>query len=419
MLDRDPKRASDSKERMSEIAPMPAATADGPRNEQMLALDDAVSSPVTIDSIELLRFGGTYLVRSSCTDGAFGLAVTTPHISYLHPILTERVAPFFIGQDARELEALIDGVYLHQGNYKLTGLPFWCCVAAVEFSLIDLLGKVAHKPASAFLGGSLRKQVPVYLSLLGRDMTPAAAVERLSRRLDETGTRAVKVKIGGRMSDNADAYPGRTEELVPLLRRELGDDVAIYVDANGSYDARRAIEVGRLLEANGVGFFEEPCPFECYDQTRRVAEALAIPIAGGEQDSSLVRWHQMLSDRVVDLPQPDLVHIGGFLRTARVTAMAAAQNLPVSLHNPRTGPTAAYMLQFVSATPNVAADHEFDAVGLSESWYEPQLRIHGGVLDVPAGPGLGIIIDPAVLKRAERIKRVRRFARVIRSMFRG
>jgi L-alanine-DL-glutamate epimerase-like enolase superfamily enzyme len=374
--------------------------------------------PVTLESIELLRIGQTHLVCCRSTDGAVGTAVTTGLMAHLYPILTERVAPFFVGKDARDLEQLIEEVYTYKANYKLAGLPLWCCVAWVEFSVLDLLGQVARKPAGELLGQVRRRQVPVYLSLLGRGMAPAAVSERLRRRLPETGARAVKVKIGGRMRNNADVRPGWTEELIPLLRRELGDDIAIYADANGSYDAETAIKLGRMLEANGVGFFEEPCPFERYDQTRRVAQALAIPVAGGEQDSSLFRWEEMLSDRVVDLPQPDLVHTGGFVRTARVAAMAAAQGMPVSLHNPHSGPTAVYMLHLAAVLPNLAADHEWNTAHKSESWYEPQLQVRGGVVDVPTGLGLGIRIDPGALRRAERIKRVRQFARVVRSLFR-
>src|SRR6187431_1535039 len=69
------------------------------------------------------------------------------------PILTRRVAPFFIGKDARDLEALVDGVYLANSNYKWQGLPFWVPVASVELAILDLLGQVARKPLGDLLGG--------------------------------------------------------------------------------------------------------------------------------------------------------------------------------------------------------------------------------------------------------------------------
>src|SRR5205085_8338561 len=139
------------------------------------------------------------------------------------------------------------------------------------FSLFDLLGKVAKQPVGALLGGVIRQDVPIYLSSLRRDTTPEQEVAWLGKRLEETGAKAVKLKIGGRMSKNADAAPQRTERLVALARKRFGNGVTIYVDANGSYDAPKAIEVGRMLEAHGVAFFEEPCPFEELEETKRVA----------------------------------------------------------------------------------------------------------------------------------------------------
>ncbi|KST63892.1 hypothetical protein BC008_16455 [Mastigocoleus testarum BC008] len=84
------------------------------------------------------------------------------------------------------------------------------------------------------------------------------------------------------MSRNADAAPGRTEGLVSLARKTFASDIDIYVDANGSYDATAGIEVGKMLESYNISFFEEPCPFDDFEQTKCVADALSIPIATGE-----------------------------------------------------------------------------------------------------------------------------------------
>jgi len=380
----------------------PARAAALPIELPTFRFDGLIASPVKIASIELLRNGRTHFVRTRSSDGAAGLAITNERAAYLYPILEQLVAPYFVGKDARQIDALVDGVYVHQSNYKLAGLALWNCVGWVEFSILDMLGKIAGKSVGELLGGVKRKQVAVYMSSMRRDTSPEQEVEWVGKRIAETGSRAVKLKIGGRMSRNADASPGRTEKLVALARKTFGEGVAIYVDANGSYDAAKAIEVGRMLEDHNVAFFEEPCPWEDYESTRKVAEALKIPVAGGEQDSSLLRFQEMVRDGVLDVIQPDVNYNGGLIRTIRVAAMAAAKNLPVTPHSPKSDPNEAYVLHFVSRTNNAGPHHEYAAApSRPQEWYTPRMTVKNGMLDVPTGPGLGITIDPAYLEKAQ------------------
>src|SRR4051812_25037133 len=129
--------------------------------ERLFRLEEVSRSPVRIASLELIRSGSLWFVRSRSTDGAEGLALTNGRIAYLYPILQQLVIPYFNGKDARDLELLVDGVYLHQANYKLAGLALWCCAGYVEASLLDLLGKVARRLVADLLGGALRHEIPV------------------------------------------------------------------------------------------------------------------------------------------------------------------------------------------------------------------------------------------------------------------
>jgi len=362
-------------------------------------LHKASSAPVKIASIELLRSGSNYFVRATAADGAVGIA-RTKQIEYFIPILLKVVAPFFIGKDARDLEALLDGVYIK--NYKMAGQAFWCPVAYVEQSLLDLLGKVARKPVGELLGGVVRREIPVYLSGSDRVLKAEEEVEVYVHGVEVTGAKAVKFKIGGRMSRNADPYPGRTPTLLKLARKRLGDRMILYADANGSYDSHMGIEVGRMLEDLKFGFFEEPCPWEDLTETRRVADALEMPVAGGEQDSSLWRFHCMVENRVVDIVQPDLNYNGGFIRAARVARMARRRGMTIVPHNTQTDAAGTNILQFASATPNIGPYMEFPwrAPRRLVSWYRPNFEIREGKLQVPTGPGLGIEYDPDYLKMA-------------------
>ncbi len=311
--------------------------------------------------------------------------------------------PYFIGKDARQLEALIDGVYVYNSNYKLSSVAFWCCVAWVEFSILDLLGKIARKPVGELLGGVVRREGAIYVASGNRDTTPEEEVAILVKGIEQTGAKAVKFKVGGRMSNNADSMPGRTEGMIRLVRKTLGDKVTIYADANGSYDVPKAIEIGKLLQDNRINMFEEPCPFDYLEETKQVADALDIPIAGGEQETSQHRFRWMIHNGAVRVVQPDLHYYGGFIRATRVARMAARAGLTIVPHVSGEGVGFVDALQFASFTPNMSPFLEYkgslEQIG---PWYDPPLRLKDGAVNVPTGPGLGIVAD--VLRNAKAVR---------------
>jgi len=227
-----------------------------------------LTAPIIIDSIELLKCRKNYLVRTRSKDGAEGISVTNKMVTFLYPIFLQKVIPFFIGKDARDIESLLDGVYLYESNYKMQGLAFWCCVAWAEFSILDLLGKVAKQHISSLFGGKIRDHVPLYVASGNRGTTPEEEVEILQQRIAETGAKAVKFKVGGRMSRNMDSMSGRSERLIELSRKILGEEITIQADANGSFDVQKAIEIGRRLESINAYLFEEPCPFDYIEETK-------------------------------------------------------------------------------------------------------------------------------------------------------
>jgi len=361
------------------------------------------SAPVKIASVELLQSGNRYFVRTRSADGAEGVVETKDMEDFI-PILLRRVIPHFIGKDARDLERLVDDVYV--AYYKMAGQAFWCPVAYVEQSLFDLMGKAAKKPVAELMGGVLRKEIPVYLSGSGRDTTAEEEVDIYVRGVEATGAKAVKFKIGGRMSENRDAYPGRTEKLLELAQKKLGGKVTLMADANGSYTAAKAIEIGRQLEAMKYLWFEEPCPWEELGETKKVADALSMKIAFGEQDSSLWLFQWMIENKVMDVVQPDLNYNGGFIRAARVARMARKANMWICPHNTQTSAASVNILQFAAAIPNIGPYMEYvwRTPEKKESWYSPNFEIKNGVIPVPAGPGMGLEFDPDFLKKAALVK---------------
>jgi L-alanine-DL-glutamate epimerase-like enolase superfamily enzyme len=362
-----------------------------------------VANPVKIASIELLQAGKSFFLRTRSTDGVEGVVLTKDMEDFI-PILQRRVIPRFLGKDARDVESLVDDVYI--ANYKLSGQAFWCPVAYVEQCLFDLMGKTVKKTAAELMGGVLRKEVPVYLSGSGRDVSAEEEVEVYVRGVEETGAKAVKFKIGGRMSANADATPGRTDKLLELAQKRLAGKVTLMADANGSYSASKAIEIAKRLKEMKYLFFEEPCPWEEMSEMKKVKDAVNIPIAYGEQNSSLWQFNWLIENKYIDIVQPDLNYNGGFTRAARVARMARKRNMWICPHNTQTGAASVNILTFAASTPNIAPWMEYvrRAAPKKEAWYAPNFDIVNGVIPVPTGPGLGLTFDPEYLKRATVVK---------------
>ncbi len=362
---------------------------------------DGADSPLIIESIELLRKGRDSVLRVRSKDGAEGVALANGREQYVYPILNKRVIPYFLGKDARDLEEHLWGVYRHGSNYKLQGLAFWCCLAWVEFAILDMIGRVTGRSIGQLCGGVIRRNVDFYVASGRRDSTPEEEVEYLAGLIAETGARAVKFRLGGRMSKNADATEGRTEELIPLARKKLGDKIALHGDANSSYDPPKAIEIGRMLEDVDAVYFEEPCPFDHLEDTKAVTDALTIPVAGGEQEFSQRRFRWMIYNRGVDIVQPDLHYYGGLIRSTRVARMAAVAGMPTTVHI-SGGFGFVYMLHFASFTPDIGLYQEYKRnIERYADWFDPPLKINDGAITVPQGPGVGIRDIKGLLKEAK------------------
>ncbi len=361
---------------------------------------ERLKEPVLIESIELLRKGREHYVRVRSKEGAEGVSVDNGRMDLLHPILSRLIVPCLIGKDARDWEEHLFAIYRHGDNYKLQGLALWSPVALVEFAVLDLLGRLTGQALGELLGGVIRTSVPFYVASGRRDTTPEQEVDYLKKLIDQTGAKAVKYRLGGRMSRNQDAMPGRTEKLIPLSRKALGDKMVIHADANSSYDPPEAIRVGRVLEEIRAIHYEEPCPFDNFDATKKVADALTIPIALGEQEASQWRFQWMIRNRVADIVQPDLFYYGGLVRSRRVARMAEQAGLPTTAHL-SGGFGFVYLLHFASCTQRIGPWQEYKkGVETYGQWFDPPLRNVDGALTVPKGPGVGIADLKEILRGA-------------------
>ena len=379
--------------RLDEVAAAPVLRVEG------------LDRPVVIASMELLRNRRNFLVRVRTADGAEGIAVPNGmHMVHTYPIFLNRVAPFFRGKDARQLEPLLWELYRHDDNYKYQGLALWVCVAAAEFAILDLLGKLAGRSVGDLLGGVKRREIAVYRASGVRGNTPEEEVADLKQLVAESGARALKFRLGGRMSKNADSLPGRTEALIPLVREAFGPEMTLYADSNSSYDVPNAIRVGRLMEEHGYAFYEEPCEFDRLEATKAVADALTIPVAGGEQEFSEDRFRWTIANRGVDIVQPDLHYYGGFIRSIRVARMAHEAGLLCTPHMSGSGLGYLDAAIFASIIPNPVPFTEYNGgADIPVTSATSPLKVEGGMVKLPSGPGFGVTIDPAFVRESVQV----------------
>jgi L-alanine-DL-glutamate epimerase-like enolase superfamily enzyme len=386
--------------------------ASGPRYAKLdAALERPVldrspfKTPVVIESLELLRDGNSFLCRVRSKDGAEGLSVGHAAMGYLYPIFLQLLQPFFVGRDARELDLLLERAYVYNLNFRLSGLALGVPLATIEFALLDMLGRRAGKSMGELIGTIHHPQVAVYQATEYRELPVEESMERIQADVAEYGARALKIKVGGLMFMKNELRPeapaGRTERIVPLVRKTFGDEMALYADANGFYSVEEAIRVGRLLEEHRYGFFEEPVHFDWYEETKQVADALRLDVAGGEQEYSLHGFRWLLANDGVQVVQPDTYYFGGMVRSMKVARMAEALGRPCTPHMSGGGLGFLYMLHFVSALPNACPHHEFKGLGTSVRFSCPTspLQVKDGRIKVPSGPGVGLEFDPAWVAR--------------------
>lgn len=357
--------------------------------------------PVIMETIELLRYKDTFLCRVRSKDGAEGISVANSlQLRYLYPIFVNRIQKFFVGKDARDMEALIDQVYVYDSNYKLQNLALWDPLATLEFAVLDMLGKIANKSIGQLIGDIHHKEINVYQANSERDITAELTIEHLKKQLSESNAKAIKFKLGGRMSHPE--YPAkRSEKLIPLVRKTFGDQMVISADANGSYDVKEAIRIGKIMQEYKYDFYEEPVPFDWYEETRQVADALEIPVAGGEQEPSLHNFRWLIGTNALKVVQQDQFYFGGMIRSMKVARMAEVTGKVCTPHTTGDGFGYVYLAHFISAIPNAGRYHEFKDLSknLPFECKDSTLTSINGVVKIPQGPGLGVTIDPDYIKK--------------------
>lgn len=313
------------------------------------------------------------------------------------------IRPQLIGADPLQTAKIWDEFY---GRYRDHGQkgPLIDALSAIDIALWDIKGKHYREPICRLLGGPLRTEVPAYASGLFR-YRDGDIVDNLTREAERHvahGFRAVKLKVGFGVEDDARA--------VKAVRKAVGPDISVMIDANGAYDAVNAIRLARRIEDYDVFWFEEPVPPEDVDGYIEIKAKQDIPVAGGEAEFTRFGFREILQRRSIDILQPDICAAGGFSECTKIADMAHAFGVRCSPHTWGTAIANAASLHWLAVLPHTTtALHpippmlEWDTTehGIRDALMTDALRPVNGVARIPEAPGLGLEIDRDVVRKFE------------------
>lgn len=253
-------------------------------------------------------------------------------------------------------------------------------ISAIDGALWDLRGKATNRSIAALLG-QCRTSIPAYAS---GGLWLSQSIDEIAKEaadFAQKGFKAVKLRLAGL----ADIDLPR----IAAVRDAIGSNVGLMVDANQALDAPTAIRLARQFERYDIAWFEEPVPAHDLEHAATVAAALDMPIASGENEYTIHGFRRMLETRAADILMPDLQRVGGVSEFARVGALAAAYDTPISSHLfPEMS------LQLMASLPNATLLEHLD-------WFSPLYReameMKDGHIAIPDRPGWGFSFDPAAL----------------------
>jgi mandelate racemase len=255
-----------------------------------------------------------------------------------------------------------------------------------DMALWDALARSRGMPLAALLG-SRPRDLPAYDSR-GLGLMEPDRLSREAAALLAKGLRAIKLRLG---------YPSAEQELAALkaVRNVVGDGVAIMVDYNQALTMAEAIARGRLLEKEGVYWFEEPIPHEDYEACAAIAGELSVPVQIGENFNGPEGMLSALNARACDYVMPDVARIGGVTGWMQAAALAAAKGVEMSSHlMPEVS------AQLLSATPTA---HWLEYVDWADALLQEPLQIVDGKVVTSQRIGSGIAWDEDRIRKLETI----------------
>ncbi len=298
-----------------------------------------------------------------------------------------------VGADPFDYEQIWNDMWAKTYYYGRSG-PVMHVMSGIDMAIWDIMGKAAGKPVHKLLGGSYVTRVRPYASALMPDT--ADEVKKLVEKHAALGYTAIKLGWGPL------GYDVRFDvELVKTARKAAGENMELMIDIGKRYRLREAIYAAKAMEQSNIYWLEEALPAEDLNGYRRLSEQSPVRIATGEEESGRMAFKRLIEETGIDVVQPDMSRCGGLTEAKKIAVIAADANILCIPHAFKTGILVAASIQFIASVQHAP----FLEFSVTESAIRKELLTKpfqlndDGFMDVPEVPGLGIELNPEVIKK--------------------
>jgi D-galactarolactone cycloisomerase len=331
---------------------------------------------------------------------AFAQGLEPPHVAAA--AIEHALRPLVLGADPLDIEVLWHRMYHQTRDHGRKGSVI-AALSAVDIALWDLAGKHHGLPVHKLLGGAFRTRVQPYATgfyrIKGQGERDRLVQEAHAHR--EAGFRLMKVKLGYGVDDDI-------QVIQAIALAVQGSDVMLMVDTNHAYGRAEALRLGWVLDEIGVRWYEEPVVPEDIDGYVELRARLRTPIAGGENEHTLYGFRELLGRHAVDIAQPDVGSCGGLTAARHIAVLAQAHGIEVNPHVWGSAVAQAASLQLIAALPVThhslyarapVLEYDRSSHPFRRELVTQPLELVDGMVEVPAGPGLGIEIRRETIER--------------------
>jgi galactonate dehydratase len=297
---------------------------------------------------------------------------------------------FLIGKDPTDIEILWQGMFRYP---RWRGGPVLnSAISAVEIALWDIVGQALGVPVYKLLGGAARTRIRLYLDV---GATPEDVLH--AKELGYTAAKTTPLSPVNNLVDPSPMVHKAVQKL-EAIRKAVGDDFDIAVDAHGRCTTTMAIDFCTRVEDLGLLFVEEPTQLEDIGELALLRQKTKTHLATGERSFTKYGFADFCSRHLVDYIQPDVCHAGGILELKKIGVLAETYRVNLAPHNPQSYVSTLASLHVDATTPSAVIQ---ESTLTKTAWIQDLFEgsgpeIKGGYAELPTRPGLGVTLDEKV-----------------------